>query len=276
MRKFFSLLVLCLGLHANDDYEAALQTQKPLLVAFLQADCPWSKKLEGEVLTNDGFQKTLKSTFTFVRSESSELRKKFHISELPTLALITPFEEEISKIGYTPMEALEFAERILDIYQGYSAIIKNFRPSSSAQELQELYQIAASLGLVHLQDRILEAGLKVSETTFFLLEQYSHLMKRGTKKKILEALREQILAKDPDNVEGSHFYLALCDFQDRADHGSAAKEALKPLKKYLKEFGERDRGNAQRAHLLMAQFLRGKEQFEEADSHIKAAQELRG
>lgn len=276
MRKFFSLLVLCVSLHGNEDYEAALQTQKPLLVAFLQADCLWSKKLEGEVLTNDIFQKALKSTFTFVRSESPELRKKFQITELPTLVLITPSEEEIAKIGYTPMEAQELADRILEIYQGYKTIIKNLRPSSSAQELQELYQLAASLGLSNLQEEILEAGLKVSETTFFLLQKYSHLVKKGAKKKLIEALREEILAKDPDNSEGSHFYLALSDFQDRTDHGAAAKEALKPLKKYLKAFGERDKGNAQRVHLLMAQYLRGKEKFEEASSHIKAAQELRG
>ena len=89
----------------------SLEKDKPLLLAFVGSDwCPWSQKLEKEILTDPDFIKPLKENFVLVWLEFTEdslasssfkgdnwyLKENYNIQELPTLLLLSQEGEVIA------------------------------------------------------------------------------------------------------------------------------------------------------------------------------------
>jgi len=289
MLRTLSLLLICVKVFAwTPDYNQALETarleQKPLLVAFVGPNwCPWSDKIFEDVLTKPEFINALKESVLFVRvdfpysgarQESEALKEKYHIRQLPTLVLVSPQEEEIAKVGYLPLKAPEFAIHIERILHGYQKLVKKMDQSDVLQmpveELRHLYRESCTYHLAKYTEILLSAGLAKDPGSFFLLEKYSELIKTQPKK--AKAVREEIETRDPENKEGAHLQLAIFDFQARAETSDNIDKVLKPLKKYLKEFGLQDRENVWRVHMMIAQYLFHKhEKKEDVIKHAQAS-----
>lgn len=292
MLRTLSILLVCAKIFAwSPDYKESLETarleDKPLLVAFLGADwCPWSDKILEDVLTKPEFASALKDSVVFVRvdfpytgarQESEALKEKYHIQQLPTLVLVSPEEEEITKVGYQPLQASEFAAHIERILHGYQKLVQKMNQTDvlemSTEELRYLYRESCAYQLVKYKESLFLAGLAKDPGSFFLLEKYAQLIKTQPKK--AKAVREEIEKRDKENKEGAHLQLAIFDFQERAESSDNVDKVLKPLKKYIKEFGSKDHENVWRVHMMIAQYLFHKhEKKEEIIKHAQASIDL--
>jgi protein disulfide-isomerase len=295
MRSLFSYLILMPALLFSwtENYGQALTQaqaeEKPLLLAFLGVDwCPWSEKFYADVLSSNQFVQPLETSVIFVtidfphhktlspeqRSENWRLKEKFNIEQLPTLVLITPQEKEIARMGYTPDPPDQVAaqlQQILDNYHSLSGKMGYLRKASEA-ELQQLYNLAVSSRFPDYADRILQVALEQYRTPFFLFEQYTRLTtSHQAKKKQIRALRHELELKDVDNKQLSHFKLAVFDHLQLADKNRKPKKVIRPLKLYLKRFGNTDSENRWRIHAMIAQYLSNKGKMDDAKIHAKAA-----
>lgn len=295
MSSSFSRLLFCLFLPLQvftaawtEDYAEALQTaqasQKPMLLAFVGGEwCPWSDKLIVEVLDAYGFLSHVKDSLVLVRVDfpytgmrlaSEKLKEKYHVRQLPTLVLASAEGEEITKFGYLPLEAPEFAAHVKTLLEGYEKLVKQLSHTDLSQlspaELRHFYREISSYNLPIYREAILSVGIQKDSTPFFLLEKYGQLLK--TEPKMAQKVREQIEGRDPEDKEGALFQLAALDFQTLAEASGQTNKVIRPLKKYLKKMGEKKEANVWRAHAMIAEFLfhkKGKK--EEMLKHMQAS-----
>ena len=266
----------------------AKEEKKLLLVAFLGTPwCPWSEKIETEVLSEYEFVSRVSCDFVMVSitlteegGERSSLRDRFGVEELPTL-LVTDWEgKEITRVGFLPITPEAFARHLTQIRRDYIEVQQVVEREDltifSAKELKRLYLKARNQGFTALKDKLYLAGLQVDKGLFFLLEQYRHLSEKGKQgSKEGEAVRKKICTRDPKNEQGGFRALALLDFeslsQKRSTRKKHIKAALKPIVDYVKKFGKEDSENLWRMELLIAQFFYGKSKAKDALLHAKSA-----
>ena len=272
------------------------EKQKFLLLAFVGSDwCPWSQKLENEVLTQPNFAKPLKDDFILVwidfpensvtpsdRQETNQyLKEKFQVKEVPTLVVLDEMGEQVSSLGYLTLEADAFAMHIRDLiteYKDMRGVLETSDLSAiSQQELQSLYHKAKHLGCQKHLEEIMQAGLKKDNDTFFLLEHYENLLEMGKIKdsQVLE-LRKKIAARDPKNIKGTHLKLAMLEFQKNSNNPKKrdrSNAAIEPLVEYIKEFGKKDQDNLWRIEMMIAQYFFSKGIVEKALKYANASYE---
>lgn len=266
----------------------ALKEGKPLLVAYLGLPwCPWSEKMELEVLSQEAFAAPMREKFVLVSLNIAEESEEAHqvkvshgITELPTLLLMQADGQVITKLPFLPKGASEFAEHIASRYETYQKVRRIVDTEDlslfSAEELKELYLKSKELGIEDIKERLFGAGLALDSGLFFLLEQYRHMAERGKQgSKEGEAVRKKIVARDPKNAAGAFRSLALLDFEalslKKSKKEKHIKAALNPLIDYVQKFGPQDRENLWKMELLIAQFLYGKNRLSEALLHAKSA-----
>ncbi len=277
----------------QEEAQKAAVSEKPLLIAFMGSDwCPWSQKLEEDVLTQADFLKEIKEKFHLVwldfpenlqgasiNAEVAALKEKFKIEEFPSLILLNPSLEAISKVGYLPLSAQEFARHLKQILQNDQEVREVMQKRDlctlTSDELQDLYKKVEIINSATYRDKILQAGLQVDKGTFFLLQNYAQFLKEG-KKKDAQALdfREKIIERDPKNLNGSLFQLAVLDFETRAKRlkkKANPQSAIRPLLEFVQQFGSKDKENGWKAEMMMAQFLFTKNRAKEALEHAKAS-----
>jgi thioredoxin-related protein len=280
----------------SEDYIQTLtkaqENGKPLVLAFMGAGwCPWSEKLEKEILSDPAFLDPLKGEVNLVwlNCPSSkgnttlrvqELKSLYQINELPTIVVITPMQEEMFRIGYLPLTPADYATRLQKMIADYNEVNGNVDGQGGYQELsslgledlQRLYVKARELKASRYVDRLMALGLEKDKGTFFLLEKYADLLESGNKAEA-EVFKEKIIDRDPKNLKGSQLRLAILDFQVKSHHQKkkSIKSAVKPLADYLTKFGEKDKENAWRVEMMMAQYLFTKNEVEEALKHANAS-----
>lgn len=276
----------------NENFgEALVDAQsngKVLLLAFMGAGwCPWSEKLEREILSEPAFVEPLRGDVQFVwlacpeepkryGTELKQLKEKYGVDEFPTLVLITPQQEEMFKVGYLPLSPKEFAARLKqmvgDFKELFGRLEKDEAPMS-LEELESLYIKARDLKSAHYKEKLMQEGLKRDKDTFFLLEKYAELMEAGNKKEAAP-LREKIIDRDPKNLKGSQLRLAIFDFQTRATRLKRKDDpfaVMKPLVAYIEKFGKKDKDNLWKVQMMMAQYLFTKNEVKEALEHASAS-----
>ena len=266
----------------------ARDQDKPLLAVFVGLPwCPWSEKIQREVLEKNDFIEELKEQFILVflnlpeeGGKHDDLRERFGIEELPLFLLLDPQGRLIAKVGYLPKPSSEFAAHIHKLYRSYSElkeVVEGDTLSSLSQEgLKSLYLKAKEGGFEGFKDKLSLAGLKDGAALFFLLEQYRHYAEKGQQgSKEALAVRKKILSCDPQNKQGGWRSLALLDFDALSKKRSKKKKhiqaALNPLIAYVKKYGKEDPENLWKMEMLIAQFLFGKNKAKEALLHAKSA-----
>lgn len=96
----------------------AIQANKPMMILFVTASCPWCQKLENQTLKKESIVKLIQSHFVpvFLDKETDDFPKALTPMVVPTIVFLTPKEgtkfDEI--IGYKPAdEFLSLLERII-------------------------------------------------------------------------------------------------------------------------------------------------------------------
>jgi predicted Zn-dependent protease len=100
------------------------------------------------------------------------------------------------------------------------------------------------------------------------------LEKRSLKNSEVLKLKSDLLARDRENKLGSHFKVAVLEFQkiaSRLKSKDRAEKALKPLFDYMHRFGKKDPENLWRAEMMVAEFLFAKNSIPQALEHAQAS-----
>lgn len=279
--RLFLILAFCSlsPLQGNDlnEYqklqaEAELKNT-PLMIVFLGSDwCPWSKKISDEILSQQEFRKKIGQQFLFLSIEYSEqnpLVEQFHIKELPTLVLLSPLGEEIARFGYLPFSPSDYADRLQHSFTAYQKISMMPLAQMGVEGLKEAYVIAQVHHLQKFQKEILDLGLQKEGNHYFKMIQYEQMAAREPKK--ARQLKKEILKKDPKNQQGSHRELAVIEFRRLAESEASLAKVVQPLKKYLKEFGSKDKEYAWRLRMVLAQYYFGRGKIADAIKHANRA-----
>jgi len=281
-----------------DDYAKALKisqdTGKPLLLAFTGSGwCPWSIKMEEEIISKSEFASQLRDDLLFVRIDFPEqdvlpiekktqyfgLKRRYAIQELPTLVLVDSCGDEILKMGYTPVNAAEVAGRIksaiIDYRQLKAVVGAPYLHEMKGTEIQELYKKTSNLSITHVRKQLLEAGLKSDQDAFFMLEQYENLLgSRSLYDPEVQQLRKKISERDPLGNRGIQLKMATAEFNNLARQLKRKEDphlAIAPLISYIQNFGGQDRENCWRVEMMIAQFLYSKNKIVDAIKHAKTS-----
>ncbi len=274
MKTVIYWLVFFTSLRAawKEDVDAGFAEAKKegsaLVVAFVGSRwCPWSEKVEREVLSDPLFEEGLGPQFICVKVDvGSEnrgvLATEYRIEQVPTFLRLEQNQQEIARVGFLPQSAKEFGAHLASLYDKYASLQerlshKNIK-TMDPEELKHLYLFASSQGFKRLQDLFFEEGLKRNQGTFFLLEKYRQLF--SSRKDEAKEVRKEIVARDPKNVEGSWMHLAVFDFLDKQAEKNSPEKVIKPLKKYLKKQGQTHPDHVWRLEMMISQHLyhRGK------------------
>lgn len=289
---FLSLQLFLTAGEWRNDYDRALsdakEQNKPLILVFLGTEwCPWSQKLQNEVLSKSEFQEGLNS-FVLVKVElpqfgkldegKSSLKEKFSVEEVPSLVLIDTLGEEIAKLGYMPLPADEFTSLFQEIFSSYQEIKSAQLSTLTPEALQELYVKALKFGFNNFRYDILAAGLQVDKTPFFLLEKYKILVESGKNKEDEAlALKKELIKQDPKNIHGVHRTMAVVDFHRLSSRYRLRKkpdEVVKPLVDYVQKFGDQDEEHLWKIEMMIAQFYFSRDRASKAIPHAEAAFKL--
>ncbi len=297
MIKILLCILVCLSsLYSDDSYywkedyqkalTAAKESNKSLVLAFLGTNwCPWSEKLQTDVLLKDSFLKDLKDQAIFIRldfpegeqkEENKRLKEQFTVVEFPTLVLLDNEQNEIIKLGYMPMQSEEFGTYIKNLLTDWYEIKSADLAKMDEKQLENLYVKAKGRGFNKFKEDILQYGLTTSPGPFFLMEKYAIFIDNGKKMKHpeMQELRKEIVKRDPKNKNGTHLYLAVLDFQvlsNKSKKTYAPQDVVRPLTEYVKKFGKKDADNLWRVEMMIAQYLFSKRVVQTAVDHAKAS-----
>ncbi|NGX38732.1 MAG: Disulfide bond reductase DsbH [Chlamydiae bacterium] len=283
-----------------DDYNEAQKLAEkknlPLLIAFLGPNwCPWSDKLEAEVLTRTSFLSSLEKEVVFLKVDIPEhydqeaeqnhpslpLKERYFVDECPSLVLASPNGKEIAKLEYLPISSTDFAGTIKEMLSDYEKLValteKKELKHLKSDELQTLYTKAGRLADETIKKSLLKQGLKIDSGPYFLLEKYGERLASGkvTSRKS-RSIRKKIEALDPENAAGSQRKLAIMDFEalkTTLTPNHNAKVAIQPILQYLQKFGPKDRDHTWKLQMKVSQYLFGKNEVEEALKHAKLSLE---
>lgn len=274
LKSILYLLFFCMGIVSLN-----ATGEKPHLFIFLGKEwCPWSDKIVEDILGKDDFILSLKEIFIVDKidvSRTSEdgLDKKYKVDQVPTFLLLDKKGEELARVGYLPKTSLEMAEYLKQIFARSDALQTKFSKNSlehlPMEEIRHGYLEAKAVGFKKMEKELFNFGIEKDSSTFFLLAQYKDL--QITDRKKIKKLRNLIEERDPGNKEGALLQMAILDFQTQEEFISNPHKAVKPLKKYLKNFGDRDIHNRWRIEMILAHyFLRKNEKKEALDYAQKA------
>lgn len=280
----------------RSDVEQAVQEardmDKPILFAFVGSSwCPWSQKLEKEVLNHPSFQKAVEA-FALIKVDLPEFRAtprgatlQFDVQETPLFVLTSSKQEEIAKMGYLPLPAEEFAALFNEIKATHDLLSHSSFTAESEETLQRFYLQALKFGFNSFREEILQVGLKTGKTPFFLLEKYKLLIEEGKGRQgEVVALKKELIRRDPQNQFGVHRTLAVVEFHELSNRYRLRKkpdQIVKPLVEYVKQYGQQDQEHLWKIQMMIAQFYFSRNKVGKAvayaeESYEGAPEEARG
>ncbi|MBS0616138.1 MAG: hypothetical protein JSR58_06270 [Verrucomicrobia bacterium] len=245
-----------------------LWAKNPTLMVFMRPEtCPWCGKFEEEILSQKAFQQNVEGKIDITRSTTLEMEERYQITEVPSLILLSATGDEITRLSYLPLTPEAFADHLLKICALQVEIDQ--LTEKSADQLKELYNTVSLLSCEKWKAKVLECGIQKDTGIFFLLEKYAALKAVHSKK--AHSIREQILQRQ---IRGAELQLAIIDAQERLNHNEPISSVIKPLKRYIDKFGEKEKNEVWRAHLFISQYLIRGEKWDEALKHAEMAHKM--
>lgn len=280
-------------------YEEALvqskESSKPILLFFTGSDwCTWCHKLDAEVLNTPEFVDATANKFIFVlldfpmsakpsaelAAQNKQLQKKYDVRGFPSIVLLDSKGQKIGVTGYRAGGGKQYAEHLFKMvsdFSAYSQKVSNLlKQNFSGQELKHLYEKAQEFGLLQDANKITEMGFKSDQNEFFGLERYRFLACEG-KIKSAEAnrLKSQLLANDAQNENMIHYQIAIIDFETLASLAEKDNKSTEffvaPLADYIERFGNQDKTNLWRLHMIISQVYYDRDEPQESLIHAKKA-----
>ncbi len=294
-RIFLSFLLTCVFnfLYCQEQWQKEeadifLTAQKenlPVIAFFLGGQwCPWSQKLSQEILKNPLFldqvgQDAILWEIALEKEvQDDAIRQKYAVTECPQILLLDPKGKEFARFGFMPLEPKEYGNAlvaIIDHFQEICAALDDKGRDFEETVWKDLFLKAKKLSAACYAHVILERGLKKEKGVFFHLEKFASLLRKYKPKhpEVLK-IKQQLLKKDPENKLGTHFKIAVLEFQKlstRYKSKERQEKALRPLLKFVHQFGNRDKENLWKAEMMIAEFLFAKNSVTRAIEHAKAA-----
>ncbi len=260
----------------------------PVVAVFMRADeCPWSYKLKEDVLraapfiTPIAYEVILWEISLGKEDEDTALRQKYGVKECPQIVLLDPKGKEFARMGYLPISPGEYALAILSLFDDFQRVCLALDAKTDAfdeEEWKELYVSAKKFSVPFFKQLLLEQGLKREKGNFFHVEKYAVMLERN-KLKNPETLKfkNQLLKRDPDNSQGTHFKVAVLEFQKRSSPKKLKgriEKALVPLFDYMKKFKDKDKENLWKIEMMIAEFFYAKQRIPLAIEHAEKSLEL--
>ena len=162
----------------------------PVIAIFLgEKSCPWSQKLESEVLSNPQFlEKISKETLLWQVSlegkEGDRLREKYHIQVSPSILLLDPLGKEFARLEYVPLDAFGYAAQINELIENFQelCLVLEQKAPFEEEKWQSLYHKAKKCSVSYFKQIILEQGLQLGEGNFFHVEKYAIMLEKHKRK----------------------------------------------------------------------------------------------
>ncbi len=270
--------------------ELAISYDRPVALLFTGSDwCKLSKKLNDEILYDQGFVDEIGSQFIFVKvdfpeincksqellKQNQDLKTYFKVDSFPLIVLIDKSGIEITRLSYTAESGVEYANRLKEIYLNYYSLkIGYLKTDGSIDDMEKLYHRASVLQCPYYIEKTLEDGLNINVGVYFPLEKYVRLVNDGKKDSDqAKELKAKIIERDRDNLSGAHLRLALLDFQANklsyVDSEEECQKVIEPLNLYVKSFGENDHNNLWRLHLIISEYFIKYGKTKEAIDHVE-------
>jgi thioredoxin-related protein len=225
------------------DFDAALlsaqKTDKDLLLSFSGSDwCPWCKKLEKEVFTQDLFKQNAPKNYILVnldfpkktklpdalKNQNEKLQNKYKVTGFPTILLTDSAGEPYAQLGYRQGGPQKYLDHLALMRSGKTKWETVLKKASSAQGLEKanLYDQGLELkkknGLIQGSQKIIDeikaldkdnaAGLK---NKYEIPEKMALIEKElNTKRdfdKALQGLSGIISAYNPDSKIKQDIYM---------------------------------------------------------------------
>ncbi len=285
------------------DYEKAVQlsraASKPIVLFFTGSDwCGWCNKLEKEALDTEEFANSAADSLIFVKinfpmkskldsktaQQNETLQKKFGVRSFPSVIVVDPEQQALGVTGYRAGGGKQYAQHLHKMVSEYTAYKKQMQRLGhhqfSGKDLKRLYQKAHELGLENDTNLLTREGINSDQAHFFLAERYRHLVKGGQMQSTeAVSLKEKLLGIDPDNLQLTHYQVAIIDFEglsEQLEMGSLTPEmTVTPLVDYIVKHSKKDKENIWRLNMVISQVYLEKNKYAEAlkyaqDSHAAA------
>lgn len=276
----------------------AKTSNRPIVLFFTGSDwCGWCNKLEEEVFDSQDFANLAADKFVFVKldyplykqqdaklnAQNKELQKKYAIRSYPTLVVLDPQDQQqIGVTGYRPGGGRQYAghlQKLVSDFTAYKEKVRNLDKNKlSGADLKKLYEKSKELDLDNDTTYLIKVGMDSDEKSFFLTERYRFLAEEGQiHDPEAVALRQQLLALDPNNEKKTHYDIAVIEFEafseEMAKENYSADLAVAPLVEYIARFGNQDKSNLWRLEMIVSQVFLDKNRIQDALKHAKASYE---
>ncbi len=239
-----------------------LWSEPKVIGIFGDGSCPWSEQLRREVWESSSFQALLASA-AIAKEEQKPSKNEI---ETPSLIVYSSQGEQIGRLGFLvipPEKYVSLFKEMLAIHELCQGIDK-----LNVSQLLQFYRKCQVLNMKACEEKILQAGIARDTGTDFLLEQYAKVCK--THRRQSQKLKAEIRARNPES-SSVEWQLALVSFQSNIERKKEVDETVKPLKKYLRRYGDQDQDNRWRCHLILAEFYKDKNIMDKARLHAEKA-----
>ncbi|WP_420422191.1 hypothetical protein [Simkania sp.] len=244
MKKWIYLLTLCgsllygqeSSLFITENYQKAERVCRengiPLAVVFTGSD--WSTDSEAflsEWLFHKDRGKVLRHDLVFAWLDFPELnikearlveqdyriKEQLHITHFPTIVLLDPSGEEITRFGYpTEQDFVALVKERLFIYEHLAEKWALAQETQNEQLITTCYEEAQTLGLAPLLEEIVAFAASARLCPELLFERYVALVNEGKRNHPdARQLRHYLLKSDPQNEKGIREKIALLTFRSR-------------------------------------------------------------
>jgi hypothetical protein len=138
----------------------------------------------------------------------------------------------------------------------------------TVSQLLQFYRKCQVRNMKTCEEKILQAGLAKDPGTDFLLEEYVKVCKNNSHK--AQKVKAEIRKRKPGSA-AIEWQLVLVSFQSKAESMQDVQKIVKPLRQYLRHYGDKDRDNRWRCHLILAEFYKNKNIMDKARLHAQQA-----
>lgn len=128
---------------------AALASDRDILVDFYADWCLWCKKIDERIFSTEEFVEATAGEYVYLRvdvdeEEGEDLQRRFRVSNLPTVLLMTPNRIEIGRVeGYAPPD--RYLAEIEATRQRYQEFLARYEEESGSTDRDTLLRLARDL-----------------------------------------------------------------------------------------------------------------------------------
>jgi protein disulfide-isomerase len=248
--------------------KCAREENRPVLMVFLgKGWCPWSCKIEQDVLQSPAFERELggevvKVEIALNQEPLNAMLKKYSVQECPLFLLLDPLGREFARVGFLPLSGKEYGAHLSSLISDFSDVciaLDEMKKAFHDQDWITLYHKSLQFSLPLFKEMIIARGIEKEKGTFFHEVKYASLIEKGKlREPEIEHFKKKVLQRDPLNQNGTHFRIAVLEFEALKKRFKSDKrkiKALAPLVHYVSQFKKKDQEHLWKAEWMIAQFL---------------------